>query len=150
QYAIEFPGLMVTMTRHTFLGPRTCSSLLRARSRQARTEPTVWAATTMPRITLPRFVRGSFIPLVYSTRLQGQHLLHSLTADAEFPRDVGLREALGDQVLHHPLASLMELLSLDPVRECFGPDATKLIELVPEVCCPRHSTMMTTRVVAVN
>jgi hypothetical protein len=51
---------MVTMTRHTFLGPRTARHFW-AKSRQASAELTVWAATTMPRTILPRFVCGSFI-----------------------------------------------------------------------------------------
>ena len=88
--------------------------------------------------------------LVYPIPLRSQHLLHGLAADAEFPRDVSPRKALGDQLRHHRLALLVELLGLDPVRECFGLNATKLIEVFRESAVCGITTRMTTRIIDVN
>ena len=44
-----------------------------------------------------------------------------------------------DQLLHHRHALLMELLSLNPVRQRIGLDATKLIELFLKVGCLGHA-----------
>jgi hypothetical protein len=51
-----------------------------------------------------------------------QHLLDGLTGDAEFPCDLGLRDALANEVLHQVTSFCGELPRELSVPDGFGPD----------------------------
>src|SRR5215472_10186613 len=73
------------------------------------------------------------------------HLLHRLTGNAEFPRDVRLGEPVVDELPDHVAALAREPLRLQGVLECLGPDLPQPVERLLVICrLPCHAAIMTT------